>query len=454
MPDRSCVVVGGGLAGISAALRLADGGRHVTLIERRPRLGGRAFSFARDGLQVDNGQHVFLRCCTAYRWLLERLNATSDVIVQDRLDIPVLSPDGRRARLSRVRGVPAPAHLGLALARYGLLGSADRLRIGRGALALKGLDPEDRSLDERTLGEFLRAHGQSDAAVEALWGIIATATLNLGPDQASLALAAKVFRTGLLDSAPASDIGYAAVPLGQLHDDAAAKALADAGVEVLLDHVVRRVEPGLVQVEGPRAEPATWHVDAVVLATPHAEAFTAVPALAESAAARAAGLESSPIVNVHVVYDRQVTDLPFAAAVGSAVQWFFDRTESSGLAARRGKGQYLAVTVSAADGTIATGNAELTADFVAELGALLPDAARAEVIDSFVTREPRATFRQSAGTWPLRPRTDDGPDGIWLAGAWTDTGWPDTMEGAVRSGITAAHAVLGIRAGESLEFAR
>ena len=157
---------------------------------------------------------------------------------------------------------------------------------------------------------------------------------------------------------------------------------------------------------------------------------------------------------MHVVYDRRVTELEFAAAVDSPVQWFFDRTESSGLAARQPGSQYLAVTVSSADTTVGLTNAELTTRFVGELAALLPAAANAVVLDSFVTRESQATFRQAAGSWSLRPGVADGPDGIWLAGAWTDTGWPDTMEGAVRSGITAAEAAAGLRPGDGLEFTR
>ena len=238
MAESSTIVVGGGLAGITAALRLADGGRAVTLLEGRPRLGGAAFSFHRGPLSVDNGQHVFLRCCQAYRWLLGRLGAEADVTLQPHLDIPVLRADGTRARLSRVRGLPAPLHLSAALARYRLLRPADRARAVRGALALRGLDPADRALDSQTLGSFLRAHGQNDATIAALWSIIATATLNLHPDEASLGLAAKVFRTGLLDRADASDIGYARVPLGAIHSDAALAALQAAGVQVLLGHRV------------------------------------------------------------------------------------------------------------------------------------------------------------------------------------------------------------------------
>jgi squalene-associated FAD-dependent desaturase len=453
MSEAPTVVVGGGLAGISAALRLAELGRPVVLVEKRPRLGGAAFSFTRGDLAVDNGQHVFLRCCTAYRWFLHRIGAAEDVVLQDALEIPVLAPDGRSAWLRRTRGVPAPAHLTMALATYRLLSPLDRARAVRGALALRFLDPADRRLDARTLGGYLRRHGQNDATIAALWGVVATATLNLDPDEASLALAAKVFRTGLLDSAPAADVGYSAVPLGRLHDEAAAKALADVGVEVLTDATVRRVEPGspveIDTADGARSIAA----DGVVLALPHREAFQVAPALHRSAASPAAGLGASPIVNVHVVYDRRVTELAFAAAVHSPVQWFFDRTQSSGLAEQRPGAQYLAVTVSAAAGLIDEPSRTVLDRFVPELARLLPRAGAAKIVDAFVTRERRATFRQAAGSGAVRPAATDGPPGVYLAGAWADTGWPDTMEGAVRSGVAAADAANATPPHEMKKFA-
>ncbi|MEO6885335.1 MAG: hydroxysqualene dehydroxylase HpnE [Jatrophihabitantaceae bacterium] len=438
---ESAVIVGGGLAGIATALQLADDGRVVTLIEGRPRLGGAAFSFQRGQLSIDNGQHVFLRCCSAYRTLLERIGATDQVTLQDHLDIPVLRADGVRARLGRVPGVPAPLHLTTALARYGLLSRTDRIRAVRGALALRRLNPTDLSLDGQSLGTFLRRHGQNDATIGALWGIVATATLNQRPDTASLMLAAKVFRTGLLDRAGAADVGFAHAPLGAVHSIAAMSALQDAGVEVLLRHRVDRVEPGGLVCASTRDGLRRWRADAVVLAVPPAAALAVAPALQDSRAAAVRGLGTTPIVNVHVVYDRQVTDLPFAAAVDSPVQWVFDRTESSGLRRTHRAGQYLAVTVSAADDIITTPSRLLQQQFVTELARLLPGAARANVLDTFVTREPRATFAQTPGSAAMRPGPDPGLDRVWLAGAWTATGWPDTMEGAVRSGVAAAQAV-------------
>ena len=434
-------VVGGGLAGIAAALRLADAGRRVVLVESRPRLGGAAFSFSRSvagaQLTIDNGQHVFLRCCVAYRALLERLGVRELVNLQPRLDIPVLRADGRRGRLRRTPGVPAPLHLTASLAGYRLLSPLDRARAARGALALRGLDPADPALDGQTLGAFLRRHGQSAAVVDALWGIVATATLNLPPEQASLLLAAKVFRTGLLDAADAGDVGWAAAPLGDLHSTAASAALAAAGVDVLLGHAARGVEPGSVVVAPRRGGAAPFPISApdVVLAVPNG-------AVAALAGVPVADLGSSAIVNVHVVYDRRVADVPFAAAVGTTSQWVFDRTESSGLATQQPSWQYLAVTISAADALLDVPSPALRQRVIGELAALLPGAARAGVREAFVTRERQATFRQAPGCGALRPGPATERPGIWLAGAWTATGWPDTMESAVRSGNAAADAVL------------
>jgi squalene-associated FAD-dependent desaturase len=441
------VVVGGGLAGVTAALRLADEGASVTLHESTPRLGGAAFSFRRGELTVDNGQHVFLRCCTAYRGFLERVGGTASTTLQRRLDIPVIAGSdqsavapGTEARLRR-SSLPVPAHLARSLLGYRVLPPLARLRAVRGALALQQLDPADPALDADTLGGYLRRHGQDDTTLEALFDVVGTATLNLRADAASLALAATVFRTGLLDQADAADIGHATAPLGHVHDDLAAAALAAAGVEVRRTSKVQAVgADGAVTSASRGGGAETVWPDAVVLAVPHDAAAQLAPFLPPGTA----GLGASPIVNVHVVFDRPVTDHAFAAGVGSAAQWVFDRTESSGLAAQRPGVQYLAVTVSAADAEIDTPVEQLRPRFLDALRTLFPRAAGADVVDFFVTRERRATFRAVPGTAALRP----GPvlaaaPKVALAGAWTATGWPDTMESAVRSGHAAAAALLG-----------
>jgi hydroxysqualene dehydroxylase len=427
-------IVGGGLAGVTAALDCADAGARVTLLEVRPRLGGAAYSFDRNGLRLDNGQHVFLRCCTDYNALLQRLGARELTTMQPRLDIPVLAPGGPTGRLRR-SGLPAPLHLASALARYAHLSPADRARSVRAALALRRLDPEDPGLDEQSFGAWLARHGQRPATVEALWELIARPTLNLTCDEASLAQAVQVFRTGLLTSADAGDIGWARVPLGDVHDAPARRALAAAGVDVRLGWRAQRIAGG---ERGWAVEGATERVDAdaVVAAVPHDRLDALLPAGALARPAQALG--ASPIVNLHVAYDRRVTDLAFAAAVRSPVQFVFDRTQSAGLQ----RGQLLAISLSAAAEDMERRPQELRERYVPALAELFPAARAARVERFVVTREHAATFRATPGSGALRPAARTQLPGLALAGAYTATGWPATMEGAVRSGHTAAREVL------------
>jgi len=435
------VVVGGGLAGITAALACADGGREVTLLEARPRLGGLTYSFRRGDLDVDNGQHVFLRCCSAYRGLLDRLGMADQVFLQDRLDIPVRSTwDAHPVRLRR-GALPAPLHLSGSLLRLRILSPAQRLRFVRAALALRAFDRRDPAADRRSFGDWLRERGQDARTVDALWDLVGTATLNARADDASLAQAAMVFQVGLLTEADAADIGWARVPLQRLHGDAAAIQLERAGVTVHTGAKVSQLSPGWTVHSGDISVAA----DQVILAVPPSAAEALLPPGAlDVAAGWSEALGRSPIVNVHIVVDRPVLTGPFLAFAGSPVQWVFDRTAQSGLSA----GQYLALSISAADEYIDSPVAQLRDRFLPELRQLLPALAGARVHDFFVTREREATFRPSPGTAALRPPAVTRAAGLFLAGAWTDTGWPATMEGAVRSGTTAARAVLGESARE------
>ncbi|MGI5391629.1 hydroxysqualene dehydroxylase HpnE [Streptomyces sp. CA-251251] len=441
-PGGHAVVVGGGLAGVTAALTLADAGVRVTLLEGRPRLGGLAFSFQRGDLTVDNGQHVYLRCCTAYRWFLDRIGGTALAPVQKRLDVPVVDlarPAGRRLGRLRRDALPVPLHLGRSLATYPHLSLAERAGVGRAALALKGLDLADPALDDQDFGSWLAAHGQSARAVEALWDLVGVATLNAVAGDASLGLAAMVFKTGLLSDPGAADIGWARVPLGDLHDGLARAALDAAGVRTEVRTrvtAVRAEEGGGWSVEVPGE---TLEADAVLLAVPQREAHDLLPAGALDAPGNLLEIGTAPILNVHVVYDRKVLAAPFLAALGTPVQWVFDRTEASGLK----EGQYLALSQSTAQAEIDEPVATLRERYLPELERLLPHARGAEVRDFFVTRERTATFAPAPGVGRLRPGARTKAPGLYLAGAWTATGWPATMESAVRSGVGAAGAALG-----------
>ncbi|WP_432012523.1 hydroxysqualene dehydroxylase HpnE [Streptomyces cucumeris] len=454
---RTALVIGGGLAGTTAALALADAGMRVTLLEGRPRLGGLAFSFRRSSaageLTVDNGQHVYLRCCTAYQGLLDRLGAARLAPLQSRLDVPVLDAEGRPGRrLGRLRrtALPVPLHLAASLAGYPHLSLAERARVGRAALALGRLDPEDPALDGEDFASWLHRHGQSPRAVEALWDLVGVATLNATAAHASLGLAAMVFKTGLLSEAGAADIGWARAPLGELHDTLARAALDTAGVRTELRTrvtAVSRTPEGRWRphpADGAAATRPLEDADAVVLAVPQHDAHALLPDGALDDPGRLLRIGTAPILNLHVIYDRTVLRRPFFAALGSPVQWVFDRTDASGLRQTPGAGrsQYLAVSQSAAHEDIDRPVTELRARYLPELERLLPAARGAAVRDFFVTRERTATFAPVPGVGRLRPSAPTNAPGLYLAGAWTATGWPATMEGAVRSGLSAARAAL------------
>jgi squalene-associated FAD-dependent desaturase len=432
------LVAGGGLAGIAAALACADAGLEVVLAERRPVLGGATYSLEREGRLIDNGQHVFLRCCTEYRDLLRRLGSEGMTELQPRLEIPLALPGGAVRRLRRAP-LPAPLHLAPVLLGLPGLSPGERLRAATAVLALRGVDPDDPDADDRSLGEWLRERRQSGKAVHALWELIVRPTLNLRAGDASLAMAARVFRTGLLEGADAGDIGWASAPLRQVHGEPAARALAAAGVAVLLHASVaaidRRGDRLVVNVGGDEIA-----AGAVISCMPPRQAVRSLPPAALDSGA-AAALGTSPILNLHVVYDRPVTRLRFAAAARGPVQWVFDRTPAAGAG-----GQYLAVTLSAADELADWPTARLRALFEPALADLFPAARAARMEEFFVTRERHATFRAAPGSGRARPAARTPVAGLYLAGAWTRTGWPDTMEGAVRSGRAAAAALLADRA--------
>jgi squalene-associated FAD-dependent desaturase len=448
------VVVGGGLAGITAAVALANAKHEVTLLEAKPRLGGATMSFNRDGLVIDTGQHVFLRCCTAYRGLLDRLGMAAHAPLQPRFDVTVVAP-GKRAVMKR-RRVPAPLHMLPALLGYPFLNTQERLRLALAALAFRRLDQADPKTDELRLGDWLEAHGQDERTRRVLWDLFSVSSLNVPGDDASLALAAVVVKTGLLGDADAADIGVPTLPLGELHGTAAARVLGKLGATVRLQAKVAAIEStgeggfhvklasSGDEADDTAGETTDIFADAVVLAVPHEQAAKLIPAGALPARTVDgwAGLGAAPIVNVHVIYDRKVMDVPFAAGVDSPVQWVFDRTRISGMHARGGDGQYLAISLSAADEYASTAVAELREKFVPALAELFPAAKDATVTEFFVTREKRATFRQVPGTAKLRPKAATALPGLVLAGSWTDTGWPDTMEGAVRSGLNAVIALV------------
>ncbi len=399
-------VVGGGLAGLSAALELVDGGHEVTVYEARPTLGGAVQTLPRrEGdpePPPDNGQHIALGCFTEYLRFLERIGESASVR-RLPLDLTVLDERGRAAAIR-----PSP----LALLRYRHVRLGDRLRILR-ALARWG------DAGGTTFAEALRARGQSQQAIDRFWDVFIRPALNLRAEEASAAAGSFTVETALLAGKRASDLILPARPLGEMHGEAAARALAAAGAIV---RTGTRVD-GLDELEA----------DAAVVAVPPAES-------ARLLVEPEPELENSPIVSVHLLFDRRVLHHALAALLDSPAHWIFDRGRLTGREPERG--QYLTVVSSGAPELEALRGRELVELIAA---AVVERLGQAELLWSRVSREPEATIAVRPGSELHRPGPQTARLNVTRAGAWTGTGWPPTMEGAVRSGIAAARALTAAR---------
>jgi squalene-associated FAD-dependent desaturase len=408
------VVVGGGLAGLSAALQLLDWEHVVTLLEARPTLGGAVQTLPeREGdpdPPPDNGQHIALGCCHDYLDFLERIGQGSSV-ERRRLALPVIAEDGSVA----VIGAGA-----LALLRYRHVPLRDRVAIARVARKLGSLAPKDH--DGESFAALLRRLGQSEEAIDRFWDVFMRPALNLPSEEVSAGLAVFTVQTALLADRRASDLVLPRQPLGDMHGEAAGRVLAERGALVRTNaRVVELGENAAVLVDGERVD-----ADAFVLAVPPAESARL---LGEPAPA----LEDSPIVSVHLLLDRRVLQHDLAALLGSRAHWVFDRGRLTGHEPERG--QYLTVVSSGAPELLEVRGKELVELIAGEVTSRL---GRAELLWSRVSREPAATFAARPGTAKQRLGFATGRPNVSRAGAWTDTGWPATMESAVRSGREAA----------------
>jgi hydroxysqualene dehydroxylase len=407
------VVVGGGLAGLAAALELVDNGHEVTVYEARPTLGGAVQTLPeREGdppPPPDNGQHIALGCFEEYLRFLGRIGEGSSYRRQ-RLSLPVIGEDASMAAISR-----SP----VSILRYRHLPTRDRLAVVRVLLALRRVEGDDGE----TFGTLLRRLGASDAQIDRFWDVFVRPALNLRADEASAAMGVFTVRTALLGKAAAADVVLPARPLGAMHGEAAGRTLEAAGAAVSTS---RRVE-SLDEVDA----------DAIVVAVPATESARL---LGEPEPA----LEPSPIVSVHLLFDRLLLRAPLAALLGSPAHWVFDRGELTGQPPEQG--QYLTVVCSGVPDLL-----EIRGKALVELMAdeLIGRLGRAELLWSRVSREPYATVALRPGTQAERRGPGTDRPNVVRAGAWTDTGWPATMEGAVRSGLAAARTIGAMQAGRA-----
>jgi squalene-associated FAD-dependent desaturase len=448
--DRPAViVVGGGLAGLSAACSLAEAGCAVTVLEKRPYLGGKAYSFQDkpSGHLVDNGQHVFMKCCTAYIGFLKRLGVYQRTRVQRRLRVPVIGADGLHSSLDRWP-LPSPFHLAPALARYRHLSSNEKVFVAGAALAMRSMPDSSRdALDGETFSRWLTRHRQSAWAIMCFWDVIVVPALNDASQRVSAAQAIRMFQEGFLRRPDAADIGRPSVALSELLYSEAAAYLSARGGRVCLGKNVLRFafsEKGVAAVLGAGGEPFT--AEHYVVALPPREMLALLPAglRASPFFAPATQLRTSPIVNMHLWVDRPITRHPMAAYLDSDIQWLFtapDEVEARSERDPQGP-QHLVISISGAHEYIDMPKERLYDELLDDLRWRVPRAREANVLGHTIVRERDATFTPEPGSaaWRLPTRTPF--PNLFLAGAWTATGWPATMESAVRSGEAAATAVL------------
>ncbi|HMN39273.1 MAG TPA: hydroxysqualene dehydroxylase HpnE [Phycisphaerales bacterium] len=423
------LIIGGGLAGMACAIRLAERNVPVTLLETRKKLGGRATSFqdVRSGRWLDNCQHVVLGCCTNYLDLLGRLGVR-DKIVWHREQHWI--EEGGRTSTIGPGALPAPAHFTRSFLGASFLSLGEKLRIARACSRILRVDR--RSHAGETFAAFLGVAGQTDRLIRRFWSPIVVSACNLDTDRVSAAVALHVFQEGFLANTVAADIGVPGVPLLDLYENAGA-LIERSGGRVLLGEGVESIDRhGATTTSGERHA-----AEFVVCAVPVERVNRMISDGCRAGDDRFARLDAfthSPILGVHLTFDRPVLpNHPHAVLVDRPTQWLFRKDA---------EGTYLHAVISTADAWLPLTEEQIGQRVLADIHACLPASRDATLVSVRAVKEKLATFAPTPGIEKIRPRAT-GPSGIILAGDYTDTGWPATMEGATRSGYTAAAAVLG-----------
>lgn len=450
------IIIGGGLAGLAAATALAEQGLRPLLLESRDRLGGRASSFedVRQGETIDNCQHVSMGCCTALAQWCRSVGIADLFRVEPELTF--IGPEGQQCRFS-ADPLPAPLHLARAFARLTYFSWAERFRL---ALGLRKLarTPAER-LRGRSFLAWLEEQGQGPRLQERFWHVVLVSAISETLDQIDAAHARKVFVDGFLANRRAWEVHIPQVPLGDLYGPRVQSRLADLGGEVRLLAGAERVElsaageaSAITLRSGERLEARD-----IVSAVPHYRVLDLLPEplTADPFFSRIARIESAPIASVHLWFDRPITDLPHATLIGTLSQWVFRRTADDGQAgmptppaAAPNSGHdaaqtaYYQVVISASRGIREQGQEATIAAVVEELARVWPVTREARLLHGRVVIEQKAVFSARPGIDDLRPPQTTPVAGLHLAGDWTQTGWPSTMEGAVRSGYLAAESIL------------
>ncbi len=451
---KSILVIGGGIAGLAAAVELAANNLSVLLVEQKQHLGGRAFSFVdkKNGDDVDNGQHLMMGCYHSTLRLLNMIGSLPDVSLQPALRVVFRHPEKGKTEL-HASSLPVPLHLLSGLLGLKSLSLSDRLSLLRVGAALMKAKPEsDERLQRMTVSEWLLSLHQSEANRKYLWDILAIGTLNDAPDRVSASLFVNVLQAAFLGSRSDSAMVIPRKGLSRIFGEPAADFLRSHGCDVRLNTSVERVvirKNKVSEVKLSTGEVVT--PDAVISAVPYFD----LPKLFDEPTLRkfpefniADRFVSSPIVTIHLWFDMEhgavggndFVPEEFVALLHSPIHWIFNKTKISG--GRKNGLSYLSLVISGAEKFLAMKKEEIVALAVAELRRFFPESKNAVVRHSHVIKEKRATFSPRVGTEQFRPSHITSLENFFLAGDWTDTKLPATIEGAVHSGFACAEAVL------------
>jgi len=420
------IVIGGGLAGLASAAALAGAGHAVRVLESRRFLGGRATSYeigaGEDAETIDNCQHILLRCCVNLLDFYHRLGVENQIRFYP--DFIFIEPGGHRSVL-RSGLLPAPAHFTESFLSLKFLNLAEKIAVMRGVLAIQRQYKRRTDLDRITMLDWLKEQRQPPRAIERFWRQVLVSAINEELDRMAALHGFQVFRLGFLGLKNSYEMGVPAVPLGQLYRTEAWRKVGLASIQT--SSSVERIVLEGEAVRGITTAQGELRADYYVCALP----FERVGAVAPELGLDLAGFEHSPITGIHLWFDRPVTDLPHATLLDRTIQWMFNK----------GEGRAVQLVVSASRGLVEMPRAEVIALALRELAEFFPEVRLAKLEKAHVVKELRATFSARPGLESLRPGSRTNVRNLFLAGDWTRSGWPATMEGAVRSGYLAAEAV-------------